>query len=83
MRGRAIAKTANRRLLIAVAQVQFQVSTYGIYGGRSNFGEGFLRAFQFHDTLCGDAHAQVQRLVSVAKLRPCLRCSPSNSSILL
>jgi hypothetical protein len=46
-RGRAIAQAVSRRLHTADARVRAQVRSYGIYGGQSGTGAGFLRLRRF------------------------------------
>jgi hypothetical protein len=55
--GRVIAQAVSRWLPTAAARVRFQVRSYGICGGQSGTGAGFLRALRFplpipHSTDC-------------------------------
>jgi hypothetical protein len=43
----AIAQTVRPRLPTAVVRVRVEVRSFGIYGGQSGTGAGFLRAFRF------------------------------------
>jgi hypothetical protein len=45
--GRAIAQAVSRRLPTATARVLSQVRSYGIRGGQSGTGAGFLRVIRF------------------------------------
>jgi hypothetical protein len=45
--GRAIAQTVSRRLSTAATRVRDRVWSYGIYGGESGTGTGFLRVLRF------------------------------------
>jgi hypothetical protein len=51
--GGAKVQAVSRRILTAAARVQFQVRSYGIYGGQSSSAAGFVRVlrFQFHRLL--------------------------------
>jgi hypothetical protein len=47
MQGHAIAQAVSRRLPIATVRVRALVRSYGICGGRSGIGAGFLRVLRF------------------------------------